>query len=55
MAARKRAHLLKHFASQRSKDWFNDATFSALMALRAVECRAPSGQAEAFHARKLVF
>lgn len=54
IAARKRRHLLRHFASQRAKDWFNDATFAGLMALRAVECRAPSGQAEAFHARKLV-
>ena len=54
VAARKRRHLLRHFGSQRGRDWFRDATFGGLMALRAVECRAPSGQAEAFHARKLV-
>lgn len=54
VAARKRRHLMRHFASQRARDWFNAGTFSGLMAVRAVECRAPSGQAEAFHARKLV-
>lgn len=53
-AARKCRHLSTHFASQRSKDWFSTATFKGLMSLRAVECRAPSGQAEAFHVRKLV-
>jgi LmbE family N-acetylglucosaminyl deacetylase len=53
MATRKLRHLMTHFASQRGKDWFNPATFSGLMALRAVECRAAAGQAEAFHARKL--
>lgn len=50
----KLAHLEKHFASQRSKSWFSPETFSALMRLRGIECRAPSGYAEAFHSRKLV-
>lgn len=54
VAARKRRHLMRHFGSQRARDWFHDGTFAGLMALRAVECRAPSGQAEAFHARKLI-
>lgn len=54
LAARKRRHLMRHFASQRGRDWFHDGTFAGLMALRAVECRAASGQAEAFHARKLI-
>jgi len=42
------------FASQRDKHWFTKETFLALMRLRGVECKAPSGYAEAFHCRKLV-
>ena len=54
VAERKLRHLGRHFESQRSKDWFNRATFSAVMALRGLECRAPSGQAEGFYLRKAV-
>lgn len=42
-----------HFGSQRSKDWFDGETFMGLARLRGMECRAPDGFAEAFHARKL--
>ena len=42
------------FASQRDKHWFTKETFLALMRLRGVECKSPSGYAEAFHCRKLV-
>lgn len=52
IAARKVAHLLKHFGSQLSKDWFRSEALSALMLLRGIECRAESGWAEAFHLRK---
>jgi len=45
--------LQRHFASQRSKDWFTPETFMGLARLRGVECRAPAGLAEAFHVRKL--
>ena len=51
---RKIALLSTHFASQRSKDWFDAETFLALMRLRGLECRSPSGLAEAFLARKTV-
>lgn len=51
---RKVALLEQHFASQRSKDWFDAATFMGLARLRGMECRAPDGLAEAFHGRKLV-
>jgi LmbE family N-acetylglucosaminyl deacetylase len=51
---RKSAHLMRHFGSQRSKSWFSDDNFVALARLRGLECRAQSGHAEAFHARKLV-
>lgn len=54
VAERKLAHLGKHFASQRGKDWYDDGVFRGLMRLRGMECRSPSGYAEAFHARKLV-
>jgi LmbE family N-acetylglucosaminyl deacetylase len=46
--------LLEGFPSQRGRDWFTEDTFWALMRLRGVEARSPSGFAEAFHARKLV-
>jgi len=50
----KKIHLLmRHFASQRSKDWFDPETFRGLARLRGMECRAGAGYAEAFTARKL--
>jgi len=51
---RKVEHLMRHFASQRSRDWFAPPTFFGLMQVRGVECRAPSGFAEAHHLRKAV-
>lgn len=45
--------LMKHFGTQRSKDWFDAETFRGLGRLRGMECRAPEAYAEAFHARKL--
>ena len=42
------------FESQRDKHWFSKETFLATMRLRGIECKAPSGYAEAFHCRKLV-
>lgn len=54
MVESKVQHLMTAFASQRSKNWFDDSTFRALMRLRGMECNAPSGYAEAFYCRKLV-
>lgn len=54
IARRKVAHLQRHFGSQRSKYWFRSENFLALARLRGMECRAESGLAEAFHARKVV-
>lgn len=51
---RKIALLMEHFATQRSKDWFDPETFRGLARLRGMECRAPERYAEAFHARKLL-
>lgn len=44
--------LLEHFASQRSKDWFDAETFRGLARLRGVECRSSGHYAEAFILRK---
>ena len=54
-ADRKVAHLMRAFASQCDRDWFGESVFFGLMRLRGMECRAPSGYAEAFFGRKLVF
>lgn len=53
VARRKVAALDAVFASQRSKRWFSAETFLGLMRLRGIECNAPGGYAEAFHARKV--
>ena len=45
--------LLRHFGTQRSKDWFDAETFRGLARLRGMECRAPAGYAEAFTLRKV--
>jgi hypothetical protein len=47
--------ILGCFRSQSSKRWFERETFMSLMRLRGMECNAPSGYAEAFYGRKLVF
>lgn len=54
LAATKVAALLGSFPSQASKPWFDESLFRALLRLRGMECRSPSGLAEAFYARKLV-
>jgi LmbE family N-acetylglucosaminyl deacetylase len=54
VADRKVELLLRHFGSQAARSWFRPETFQALMTVRGVECRAPEGRAEAFHACKLV-
>jgi LmbE family N-acetylglucosaminyl deacetylase len=54
VAAKKIEALNGSFPSQASKPWFEDSLFRALLRLRGMECRSPSGLAEAFYARKLV-
>lgn len=53
VAKKKVRLLMEAFASQRSKGWFDEDTFRGLARLRGMECRAPSGFAEAFSGRKL--
>jgi LmbE family N-acetylglucosaminyl deacetylase len=51
---RKIGYLMDAFPSQRSKAWFQESTFQAIMRLRGMEANAPSGCAEAFYCRKLL-
>src|SRR5262245_10314235 len=53
VAARKLDLLMTCFPSQAQRSWFRRELFQGHLALRAIECNAPSGQAEAFHARKI--
>jgi LmbE family N-acetylglucosaminyl deacetylase len=50
---RKVGTLLDCFPTQRARSWFTADTFRGLARLRGIECVAPDGWAEAFHARKL--
>jgi LmbE family N-acetylglucosaminyl deacetylase len=47
------ASILKSFESQRSKHWFSDDTFRAIMRIRGMECASNGRWAEAFHGRKI--
>jgi LmbE family N-acetylglucosaminyl deacetylase len=49
---RKVSLLNEHYPSQRTRDWWDDETFLALMRIRGMECR--SQYAEAFQASKAV-
>lgn len=49
----KLAILSAHFGSQSGKHWFDADLFRGLMRIRGMECRAPSGFAEAFFGPKL--
>jgi LmbE family N-acetylglucosaminyl deacetylase len=51
---RKVGLLGKHFATQRSKDWFDSRIFKGLARLRGMECRSQSSFAEAFTIKKLI-
>jgi LmbE family N-acetylglucosaminyl deacetylase len=46
--------LTECFPSQRHRSWFTGDLFLSHLRLRGIECHAPSGFAEALHARKLV-
>ena len=54
IAGRKIEVLTGAFESQADKHWFSPDTFRALLRLRGIECRAASGLAEGFTARKLL-
>ena len=46
--------LLAHFATQRSKGWFDAEVFRGVARLRGMECRSPERYAEAFVVRKAI-
>lgn len=51
---KRKAELLDQaFQTQRSKHWFSEGTFLALMRLRGVEANSPTRFAEAFYGRKV--
>lgn len=50
---RKVAHLMAHFPSQRSRQWYTEDAFAAALRLRGIESGADAKYAEAFHGRKL--
>ena len=47
--------LLSTFSSQKEKKWFTSDTFWALLRLRGLESNSPSGFAEGFYSRKMIF
>ena len=47
--------ILRHFRSQTGKHWLTADLLRAVARIRGVESSAPSGLAEAFYSRKLVF
>lgn len=54
VARRKIELILRSYPSQAGKRWFRPETFEAVLRLRGIECNAPEGFAEAFHATKVV-
>ncbi len=51
---RKVETICRTFESQAAKHWFSRDTFEATLRLRGIECKSPSGYAEAFSCRKMV-
>ena len=53
LCARKLKYILQSFKTQRTKHWFTEDTFRALLRLRGIESGASAKYAEAFYARKI--
>jgi LmbE family N-acetylglucosaminyl deacetylase len=51
--ARKLELVMSRFPSQSNRYWYTEDTFTALMRLRGVEARSPTGYAEAFFGQKV--
>jgi len=54
LCRRKIRLLLRHFGSQRNKQWFSEDLFHGLMRLRGIESASPTRYAEGFHCRKML-
>jgi LmbE family N-acetylglucosaminyl deacetylase len=46
--------LMKHFGSQRNKQWYDEETFRGYLRLKGIQCDSPTRYAEAFHVRKIL-
>lgn len=46
--------LMECFSTQRSRQWFSEDTFQAMLRLRGIESNSPTKCAEAFYGRKIV-
>ena len=53
-AERKVRHICEQFKTQKSKQWFSEDTFLALLRLRGIESNSPSKYAEAFYCQKML-
>lgn len=54
VARRKVRALMRHFGTQRNKQWFSEDLFYGLMRLRGIEANSPTRYAEGFYGRKLL-
>jgi LmbE family N-acetylglucosaminyl deacetylase len=54
ICSKKIQNIIGSFKSQRSKQWFDDETFRAILRLRGMEANSPTRFAEAFYCRKAV-
>jgi LmbE family N-acetylglucosaminyl deacetylase len=54
VCTRKVRTIVGSFRSQRSKQWFDEETFMAVLRLRGMEANSPTRFAEAFYCRKAV-
>jgi LmbE family N-acetylglucosaminyl deacetylase len=52
IAQRKVRHICEQFQTQKTKQWFSEDTFLALLRLRGIESNSPSKYAEAFYCHK---
>lgn len=52
---RKAEYLMQCYETQRSHKWFTEETFRSVMRLRGVEVSSPTGYAEGFYARKVMW
>jgi LmbE family N-acetylglucosaminyl deacetylase len=55
LCKRKVDYILQSFVSQRTKAWFSEDTFYAMLRLRGLESNAPEKYAEGFYCRKVVY
>jgi LmbE family N-acetylglucosaminyl deacetylase len=53
-AERKVRNICEQFKTQKSKPWFSEDTFMALLRLRGIESNSPGKYAEAFYSHKMV-